>query len=41
MNKTHIINTDNANKYTEKQWKKNDFDDILVAGRAYIAEHVR
>ena len=41
MNKAHIINTDNTNKYTEKQWKKNEllqlyFYDILVVGRASI-----
>ena len=43
MNKTHIINIDNTNKYREKQQKKNKllhlyFDDILVVGRASIQQ---
>ena len=41
MIKTQIINTDNTNKYTQKQQKKNEllhlyFDGILVVGRASI-----
>ena len=43
MNKTHIINIDNTNKFIEKQQKKNEllhlyFHDILVVGRASIQQ---
>ena len=45
MIKTHVINTDNTNKYTEKQQKKNKllhlyFDGILAVGRASIQQNM-